>query len=129
MKWFLVGALLVSGIHQLTTTGRSAAPRLAAPNSLASDEEIDQLVAYAAHHPSQEIYFRVSKCYENRGELRRALFYLRQADKLEPRDLGFAGAGKVASTFPSAPFHTRSTLSCPPATTTFPSGVAVAEYI
>ena len=90
LKWFLVGALLVSGIHQLTTTGRSAAPRLAAPNSLAdcraSDEEIDQLVAYAAHHPSQEIYFRVSKCYENRGELRRALFYLRQADKLEPRD-------------------------------------------
>ena len=90
LKWFLVGALLVFGIHQLTTTGLSAAPRLAAPISLAdyraSDEEIDQLVAYAAHHPSQEIYFRVSKCYENRGELRRALFYLRQADKLQPRD-------------------------------------------
>jgi len=90
LKWFLVGALLVSGVHQLTTTGRSAGPRLAAPISLAdyraSDEEINQLVAYAAKHPSPEIYFRVSKCYENRGELRRALFYLRQAEKVEPRD-------------------------------------------
>lgn len=90
LKWLLLGALLVSGVHQLTTTGRSAAPKLATPVSLAnyraSDEEIDQLVAYAAQHPSQEIYCRVSKCYENRGELRRALFYLRQAEKIEPRD-------------------------------------------
>src|SRR5688500_89867 len=90
LKWFLVGALLVSGVHQLTTTGRSAAPKLAAPISLAnyraSDDEIDQLVAYAAQHPSPEIYCRVSKCYENRGELRRALFYLRHAEKIEPRD-------------------------------------------
>ena len=90
LKWFLMGALLVSGVHQLTTTGRSAAPRLAAPISLvdyrASDEEIGQLVAYAVRHPSPEIYFRVSKCYENRGELRRALFYLRQAEKVEPKD-------------------------------------------
>ena len=90
LKWFLVGALLVSGVHQLTTTGRSAAPKLAAPTSLAnyraSDEEIEQLVAYAVEHPSPELYCRVSKCYENRGELRRALFYLRQADKVEPKD-------------------------------------------
>ena len=90
LKWFLVGALLVSGVHQLTTTGRSAAPKLAAPISLAdyraSDEEIEQLVAYAVEHPSPELYCRVSKCYENRGELRRALFYLRQADKVDPRD-------------------------------------------
>jgi hypothetical protein len=90
LKWFLVGALLVSGVHQLTTIGRSAAPKLAAPISLAdyraSDEEIDQLVVYAVKHPSPEIYFRVSKCYQNRGELRRALFYLRQAEKIEPKD-------------------------------------------
>ena len=90
LKWFLVGALLVSGVHQLTTTGRSAAPKLATPISLAnyqaSDEEIEQLVAYAVEHPSPELYCRVSKCYENRGELRRALFYLRQADKVDPRD-------------------------------------------
>lgn len=90
LKWLLVGALLVSGVHQLTTTGRSAAPKLATPISIAnyraSDAEIDQLVAYAAQYPSPEIYCRVSKCYENRGELRRALFYLRQAEKIEPRD-------------------------------------------
>ena len=90
LKWFLVGALLVSCVHQLTTTGRSAAPKLAAPVSLEnyrpSDDEIDQLVAYAVQHPSPEIYCRVSKCYENRGELRRALFYLRQAEKIEPCD-------------------------------------------
>jgi len=90
LKWFLVGALLVSGVHQLTTTGRSAASKLASPISLAddsaSDEEIDQLVTYAIQHPSPEIYCRVSKCYENRGELRRALFFLRQAEKIEPRD-------------------------------------------
>src|SRR5262245_35981274 len=90
LKWFLAGALLVSGVHQLTTTGRSAAPKLATPISLAnyraSDDEIEQLVAYAIEHPSPEIYCRVSKCYENRGELRRALFYLRQAEKTDPHD-------------------------------------------
>jgi hypothetical protein len=90
LKWFLLGAVLVSGVHQLTTTGRSAAPKLARPISLAnyraSDEEIDHLVAYAVQHPSPEIYFRVSRCYENRGELRRALFYLREAEKIEPKD-------------------------------------------
>jgi hypothetical protein len=90
LKGFLAGALLVCAVHQLTTTGRSAAPKLAAPISLAdyraSDEEIYQLVEYAAENPSPEIYRRISKCYENRGEVRRALLYLRQAEKTEPLD-------------------------------------------
>ena len=90
LKWFLIGALLVAAVHQLTTDGRSAPPKLAAPIQLASyqasDEEIQQLVAYALEHPSPELYRRVSKCYENRGERRRALLYLREADRVEPAD-------------------------------------------
>jgi hypothetical protein len=90
LKWFLIGALFVAAVHQLTTDGRSEAPKLAAPVQLAcyqaSDEEIQQLVAYAIEHPTPELYRRVSKCYENRGERRRALMYLREAEKVEPVD-------------------------------------------
>ena len=90
LKGFFIGALLVAAVHQLTMTVRSEAPRLAAPIPIegyrASDDEIHQLVAYAMNNPSPEIYRRVSKCYENRGEIRRALLYLRQADKVEPND-------------------------------------------
>lgn len=90
LKWFLIGALVVSAVHQFTTTGRSAAPKLAAPISLvdyrASDDEIHQLLVYAVAHPSPELYRRVSLCYENRGDVRRALFYLRYAEQVEPVD-------------------------------------------
>jgi hypothetical protein len=90
LKGFLIGALLVAAVHQLTTTVRSEAPKLAAPIPLedyrASDDEIQQLLAYAVNNPSPEMFRRVSKCYENRGEVRRALLYLRQADKVEPND-------------------------------------------
>ena len=65
---------------------RKLATPILLANYRASDEEIDQLVAYAIQHPSPEVYCRVSKCYENRGELRRALFYLREAEKIELRD-------------------------------------------
>lgn len=85
LKGFLAAALLVCAVHQLTTTGRSAAP-ISLADYRASDEEIYQLVEYAAENPSPEIYRRISKCYENRGEVRRALLYLRQAEKTEPLD-------------------------------------------
>src|SRR4051812_23409486 len=39
------------------------------------------------------------------------------------------GTCSVASGLPSVPFHTRSTLSWPPATMILPSGVATAEYM
>ena len=90
LKGFFIGALLVAAVHQLTTTVRSEAPPLAAPvpleNYHASDDEIHQLLVYAAARPSPELYRRVSKCYENRGERRRALMYLREAEKVEPSD-------------------------------------------
>ena len=90
LKGFFVGALLVAAVHQFTTTVRSEAPRLARPIPLekyrASDDEIHQLLVYAIEKPSPEIYRRVSKCYENRGEIRRALLYLREAEKVEPND-------------------------------------------
>ena len=90
LKGFLIGALLVAAVHQLTTDGRSEAPKLAAPVSLAnyrpSDDEMHELLAYAVAHPSPEIYRRVATCYENRGQVRQALLYLREADNVEPND-------------------------------------------
>jgi len=90
LKGFLIGALLVAAVHQLTTSVRSEPPKLAGPISLenyrASDGEIHQLLAYADEHPSPEMYRRVSKCYENRGEVRLALWYLRRAEDVEQND-------------------------------------------
>ena len=93
LKWLLITALLVIIVDQLTTAVRSEPPQLSAqivnPNYRASDEEIHKMVTYAIEHPSVEAYTRVAVCYQNRGQLRKALLFLREADKagqLYPED-------------------------------------------
>jgi hypothetical protein len=85
LKWFLIGALLVAAVHQLTIAGHSEGPAFSEQVLRAdyqpSDDEIQQLVTYAVQNPSSESYGRVAACYQKRGEIRKALLYLREAEK------------------------------------------------
>jgi tetratricopeptide (TPR) repeat protein len=87
LKWFVIGALLISAVHQLTTRGHSQGPdfnaQLTEASYRASDDEIEKLIAHALEHPSAEAYRRIAVCYQNRGELRRALHYLQEAEKVD----------------------------------------------
>lgn len=87
LKWFVIGALLISAVHQLTTKGHSQGPQFNAQlierNYRASEDEIQRLLAHAVEYPSAEAYRRVAACYENRGEIRRALHYLQEAEKAD----------------------------------------------
>jgi tetratricopeptide (TPR) repeat protein len=87
LKWFVIGALLISAVHQLTIQGHSQGPKLSSQiiesDYRASEDEMQQLLAYAVEHPSAEAYRRVAVCYQNRGEIRRALHYLQEAEKVD----------------------------------------------
>jgi hypothetical protein len=85
LKWFLVGALLIAVVHQLTIQAHSQGPKFASqivdPHYRASNDEMQQLLAHALEHPTAEAYLRLAACYQNRGEPRRALLFIREAEK------------------------------------------------
>src|SRR5688572_19067869 len=91
LKWFVIGALLISAVHQLTTRGHSQGPEFSSQviesDYRPSEEEIQQLLAYAVEYPTPAAYRRVAACYENRGEIRRALHYLQEAEKADGDDV------------------------------------------
>lgn len=85
LKWFVIGALLIALVHQLTIQGHSQAPKFSLQaieaDYRASEDEMQHLLAYAEERPSAEAYLRVAACYQNRGEIRRALHYMREAER------------------------------------------------
>ena len=87
LKGIILGALLVAVVQHLAITGRSEPPKVSAgianPTYRASRGEIQDLLAYAVEHPSAEAYRRVSLSYERRGEIRKAMLLLREAERIE----------------------------------------------
>jgi hypothetical protein len=87
LKGIVLAALLVAVVQHLVVTGRSEPPkasaRLANPAYRVSTDEIQDLLTYAVEHPSAEAYRRASLGYERRGEIRKALLLLREAEKIE----------------------------------------------
>ena len=47
-----------------------------------SDSDIQQLIRFANEYPTPDIYMRISRTYEVRGDYRKALQFLRRAEKL-----------------------------------------------
>jgi hypothetical protein len=87
LKWFVIGSLLIAVVHQVTIQAHSQGPKVAAqiadPHYRASDGEIQELLVHALEHPTAEAYLRVALCYQNRGETRRALLFMREAEKAD----------------------------------------------
>ena len=86
LKVFLVGAILLVIVQQLITSVHSQAPSWPPAASAhardLTDAQLDELLKHAAEKPTAQIYTLISHCYEKRGEYRKAILYLRRAEKV-----------------------------------------------
>ena len=82
---FLLGAILLVVVQHLITIGHSqgqGSSRLLSVDAREmSESDLRELIKRATESPSAENYLRVSRCFERRGEYKKALQYLRRAEK------------------------------------------------
>jgi hypothetical protein len=87
LKLLLLGAVLLACVQHFITLGQSHETLLVAPVAVNAREVApDQLRAMmreAEVHPKYRAYMRLSLHFEKAGDYRRALQYLRKAEKLE----------------------------------------------
>ena len=89
LKMFLVAALLIAVLQDLISNGQSDTSILtawAAPRTVDSEKELQQLLAKAEKEPSAEVYGRLSDCFERRGDFKNARLYLRRAEAMSQLD-------------------------------------------
>jgi len=92
LKIFLLSAVLLVVVQHLITSGLSqgrGSSRLLPINARElSESDMRELIKRATETPSVENYMRVSRCFERRGEYRKALLYLRRAERIGQSDEG-----------------------------------------
>lgn len=86
LKMILLGAIALVVAQHLITDGLSQAtavlkPAVASARELKEDE-LQKVIERASAEPSVEAYAYISRCYELRGEYKKALLYLRRAGLL-----------------------------------------------
>ena len=85
LKLFLVGALLLAVAHDLVFNGRSQSSNFSkvipATSYPVSDQDLSKLLNLAENAPTPELYMRISSSFEQRGEMRKAIHYLRMAEQ------------------------------------------------
>jgi len=90
---FLLGAVLVVVVQHLITSGLSqgqGSSRLLPVNAREMTEsDLRELIKRANESPSVENFMRVSRCFEKRGEYKKALQYLRRAEKFGQSEESF----------------------------------------
>ena len=86
LKIFLLGAVLLLAVQDMLTRGHSQSNLLAQARvrtgTTASDELLEALRAEAIRHPTPEIYMQLSEQYHRRGDIKKALTFLRRAEKV-----------------------------------------------
>ena len=86
LKVLLLGAILIALVQNFIANGNSQATVLHARSparlEAGSDSALQQLLAQAENAPNSQLYSQISRCYEKRGEMRKALLYLRKAQLL-----------------------------------------------
>ena len=86
LKALLLGAILIAVVQNFIANGHSQATLAHARGSTGivagSQNDLQQLLAQAEDAPTSQIYGVISRCYEKRGDIRKALFYLRKAQVL-----------------------------------------------
>ena len=88
LKMFIFGAILLLVVQHLITNVHSQATqsRLIVNAREATDRDLQELINRAAEVPSTEIYLRISHCFEKKGDYRRALYFMRRADRMSHLD-------------------------------------------
>jgi hypothetical protein len=86
LKMFLLGAILIAVVQHFIANGHSQGPNVVHANarkaSVISESELQRLLEQSSQSPSSEVYMRISYHFEQRGELRKALRYLRRAERM-----------------------------------------------
>jgi hypothetical protein len=81
LKMFLLGAVLLVAVQHLITSG------------LSQGQGLSRLLPVNAREMTEsdmrELIKRVSRCFEKRGEYKKALLYLRRAEKVGQSDESF----------------------------------------
>ena len=81
LKLILLGALLIAVLHDVFTSGKSESFRNHPYRvTWLSDEELDELLEEVASAPNYAGYMLISEAYEKRGDIRKAMYYMRKAD-------------------------------------------------
>jgi hypothetical protein len=87
LKGFLVGAIILLVVQHIITTAQSQSRPTSVHAREVSNSELQQMVRRAVESPNVELYMRLSHCYEKRGDYKRALQYLRKAERLGQTEL------------------------------------------
>ena len=86
LKMFFLGALMIAAVQQLISNvhsqGQGSRPVTVNAREL-ENLEVDELMKRSAGIHSPELYMRISQLLQQKGDYRRALLFLRRADKVE----------------------------------------------
>jgi hypothetical protein len=85
LKLFVLAAILLLAIQDLVTRGHSQGAVVHArlrPNERVSEDTLRLWMMQAADSKTPDIYMRISDEYYRRGEIKRALFFLRRAEQM-----------------------------------------------
>lgn len=88
LKIFLLGAILLSVVQHLMINGQGQSKPISVNARELTDSQLQQLIRQAVEKPSVQLYTRISHCYEKRGDYKRALQYLRRAEKIGQTEEG-----------------------------------------
>jgi hypothetical protein len=90
LKAFLLAAVVLLVVQHLISIAHSQGPsvtrQLAVNARGMSDADLQELIWRANENPTYNAYLRISQCYEKRGEFRKALQFLRRAEKFGRED-------------------------------------------
>lgn len=90
LKAFLLGAVLLLVVQHLISSAHSQGPSATRPLPVnareLSEADMEELMRKANENPSYQNYLRLSRCYEQRGEFRKALRFLRRAETIGSSD-------------------------------------------
>jgi hypothetical protein len=91
LKAFLLAAVVLLVVQHLISNAQSPGAALLRPLPVnareLSDDDLQQLVWRANERPSYDAYIQISQCYERRGEYRKAIQFLRRAEKFGATEL------------------------------------------
>src|SRR5687767_16008220 len=87
LKLILLGALMIAVLHDVFTSGKSETSSFRDQQYRAcwlSEAELIQLIDSVDAAPRAAGYLLISEAYERRGDIRKALHYLKKAEAIGP---------------------------------------------
>jgi hypothetical protein len=90
LKFFIISGIIMLFIQHFVSSGlfsgRAATGLFVLNAGAVTDTELDVWLRQARENPSVAAYVRISHVYERRGDYKRALQYLRRAEKVGSLD-------------------------------------------